>query len=289
MIMRGDRVGLIGPNGSGKTTLLRLLLGDLPPQTGTVRHGTNLEVAYFDQLHAQLDETKSVRENVRDGSDSVTVNGRTRHIIGYLEDFLFTPEQAGGPVARLSGGERNRLLLARLFTKPSNVLVMDEPTNDLDLETLELLEDLLSEYAGTLLLVSHDREFLNNVVTSTLVLEGEGRVKEYAGGYDDWLRQRPEEPPPAAKPASRPAGAEAVAPAAAAAVDVQGTARVGGLAAADRGLGGRTGRTPSTDGRSGVLSQGPGRNHQRQGRLESLQSEVAEAYRRWEELETAGN
>ena len=139
------------------------------------------------------------RENVRDGFGLVTVNGRTRHIVGYLEDFLFTPEQAGGPVARLSGGERNRLLLARLFTKPSNVLVMDEPTNDLDLETLELLEDLLGEYAGTLLLVSHDREFLNNVVTSTLVLEGEGRVKEYAGGYDDWLMQRPEELPPAAK------------------------------------------------------------------------------------------
>ena len=204
MIMRGDRVGLIGPNGSGKTTLLRLLLGDLPPQMGTVRHGTHLEVAYFDQLHAQLDETKSVRENVRDGSDSVTINGRTRHIIGYLEDFLFTPEQASGPVARLSGGERNRLLLARLFTKPSNVLVMDEPTNDLDLETLELLEDLLSEYIGTLLLVSHDREFLNNVVTSTLVLEGEGRVKEYAGGYNDWLRQRPAVPPPAARPATTP-------------------------------------------------------------------------------------
>ena len=201
-IMRGDRVGVIGPNGSGKTTLLRLLLGDLTPQTGSVRHGTNLEVAYFDQLHAQLDETKSVRENVRDGSDSVTINGRPRHIIGYLEDFLFTAEQAGGPVARLSGGERNRLLLARLFTKPSNVLVMDEPTNDLDLETLELLEELLGEYAGTLLLVSHDREFLNNVVTSTLALEGEGRVKEYAGGYDDWLRQRPEEPPPVAKPAA---------------------------------------------------------------------------------------
>ena len=204
MIMRGDRVGLIGPNGSGKTTLLRLLLGELPPQAGAVRQGSNLEVAYFDQLHAQLDETKSVRENVRDGSDSVTVNGRTRHIIGYLEDFLFTPQQAGGPVSRLSGGEQNRLLLARLFTKPSNVLVMDEPTNDLDLETLELLEDLLGEYAGTLLLVSHDREFLNNVVSSTLVLEGEGRVKEYAGGYDDWLRQRGEAPPVARSPAARP-------------------------------------------------------------------------------------
>ena len=191
MIMRGDRVGLIGPNGSGKTTLLRLLLGQLPPQSGTIRHGTNLEVAYFDQLHAQLDDAKSVRDNVRDGADTVEINGRRRHIIGYLEDFLFTPEQAAGPVSRLSGGERNRLLLARLLTKPSNVLVMDEPTNDLDIETLELLEELLVEYPGTLLLVSHDREFLNNVVTSTLVLEGEGRVKEYAGGYDDWLRQRP--------------------------------------------------------------------------------------------------
>jgi ABC transport system ATP-binding/permease protein len=202
-IMRGDRVGLIGPNGSGKTTLLRLLLGELQPRAGTVRHGTNLEVAYFDQLHAQLDDARSVRENVRDGADSVTINGKKRHVIGYLEDFLFTPEQAASPVARLSGGERNRLLLARLFTKPSNVLVMDEPTNDLDMETLELLENLLAEYPGTLLLVSHDREFLNNVVTSTLVLEGEGRVKEYAGGYDDWLRQRPAETPGATGEAGR--------------------------------------------------------------------------------------
>ena len=289
MIMRGDRVGLIGPNGSGKTTLLRLLLGELPPQSGTVRHGTNLEVAYFDQLHAQLDETKSVRENVRDGSDSVTVNGRTRHIIGYLEDFLFTPEQAGGPVARLSGGERNRLLLARLFTKPSNVLVMDEPTNDLDLETLELLEDLLSEYAGTLLLVSHDREFLNNVVTSTLVLEGEGRVKEYAGGYDDWLRQRPEEPPPAGQACRRPAGAAAVAPAADAAFDVQGTARVGGLA----GSGSRPWKpnwanSISVAADPAFYRQAPAEIVRVKGRLQSLQSDIAEAYRRWEELEAAG-
>jgi ATP-binding cassette subfamily F protein uup len=209
MIMRGDRIGLIGPNGSGKTTLLRVLLGQLPPQSGTIRHGTNLEVAYFDQLHAQLDDEKSVRDNVSDGADVVEINGRRRHIIGYLEDFLFTREQAAGPVSRLSGGERNRLLLARLLTKPSNVLVMDEPTNDLDIETLELLEELLAEYPGTLLLVSHDREFLNNVVTSTLVLEGEGRVKEYAGGYDDWLRQRPPElAPEKAEPAkerARPA------------------------------------------------------------------------------------
>jgi ABC transport system ATP-binding/permease protein len=195
MIMRGDRVGVIGPNGSGKTTLLRVLLGELPPQSGTIRLGTNLEVAYFDQLHAQLDESKSLRDNVSGGAESVVIGGKKKHIIGYLEDFLFTTEQANGPVTRLSGGERNRLLLARLFTKPSNVLVMDEPTNDLDMETLDLLEDLLSDYPGTLLLVSHDREFLNNVVTSTLVLEGEGRVKEYAGGYDDWLRQRPKELP----------------------------------------------------------------------------------------------
>jgi ATP-binding cassette subfamily F protein uup len=199
LIMRGDRIGLIGPNGSGKTTLLRLLLGELQPQAGTIRHGTNLEVNYFDQLHAQLDNSLSVRDNVG-GGESVVINGKKKHIIGYLEDFLFTPEQAAGPVTRLSGGERNRLLLARLFTKPSNVLVMDEPTNDLDLETVELLESLLDEYPGTLLLVSHDREFLNNVVTSTLVLEGEGKVKEYAGGYDDWLRQRQSAPPPAAEP-----------------------------------------------------------------------------------------
>ena len=203
-VMRGDRLGLIGPNGSGKTTLLRLLLGELTPQEGTVRHGTNLEVAYFDQLHAQLDEEKSVRDNVRDGADAVVINGKKRHVIGYLEDFLFSPEQAAQPVARLSGGERNRLLLARLFTKPSNVLVMDEPTNDLDIETLELLEDLLLDYPGTLLLVSHDREFLNNVVTSTLVLEGEGQVKEYAGGYDDWLLQRRPEPVLAAESIPKP-------------------------------------------------------------------------------------
>jgi len=208
LVMRGDRVGIIGPNGSGKTTLLRLLLGELPPREGTVRHGTNLEVAYFDQLHAQLDEEKSVIDNVTDGSDRVVVGGGSRHVMGYLQDFLFSPEQARQAVKRLSGGERNRLLLARLFTRRSNVLVLDEPTNDLDLETLELLEELLADYQGTLLVVSHDREFLNNVVTCTLVLEGGGRVKEYAGGYDDWLRQRePQcEPPPA--PATSPAMSE---------------------------------------------------------------------------------
>jgi len=195
MIMRGDKVGLIGPNGAGKTTLLRILLGEIEPQTGTVKHGTHLKVAYFDQLHAQLDEEKTVEENVGEGSKTIQVNGRDKHVLGYLQDFLFTPERSRGPIKRLSGGERNRLLLAKLFTKPANVLVLDEPTNDLDAETLELLEELLLNYQGTVLLVSHDRDFLNNVVTSSLVFEGNGRVKEYAGGYDDWLNQRPEEMP----------------------------------------------------------------------------------------------
>lgn len=192
-ILRGDRIGIIGPNGSGKTTLLRLLLGDLNPQQGSIRLGTNLEAAYFDQHRALLDENDTVINNVGEGNDMLTINGRQKHIIGYLQDFLFTPDRARSPVRILSGGERNRLLLAKLFTKPANILVLDEPTNDLDAETLELLEELLFDYKGTVLLVSHDRAFLNNVVTSTFVFEKEGKVQEYAGGYDDWLVQRPTE------------------------------------------------------------------------------------------------
>ncbi|MBF0489895.1 MAG: ATP-binding cassette domain-containing protein [Candidatus Omnitrophica bacterium] len=188
-IMRGDKIGVIGPNGCGKTTLLRLLLGQMEPQKGKVRLGTNLEVSYYDQLREQLEEERSVIENVCPGGDTITINGRPRHVIGYLQDFLFTPDRARTPVKVLSGGERNRLFLARLFTKPSNFLVMDEPTNDLDIETQELLEELLMEYTGTLILVSHDRAFLNNVVTSTIVLEGKGEISEYPGGYDDWLAQ----------------------------------------------------------------------------------------------------
>jgi ATP-binding cassette subfamily F protein uup len=188
-IIRGDKIGIIGPNGSGKTTLLKVLLGELKPQQGKVKQGTNLEVAYLDQHRAQLDDQKTVQDNVAYGSDHVTINGNRRHVIGYLQDFLFAPARARSPVKVLSGGERNRLLLAKLFTQPSNVLVLDEPTNDLDIETLDLLEELLMDYAGTVLLVSHDRAFINNVVTSTLVFEGEGRVSEYVGGYDDWLRQ----------------------------------------------------------------------------------------------------
>jgi ATP-binding cassette subfamily F protein uup len=191
VISRGDKVGFLGPNGVGKTTMLKLLLGRLEPQSGTVRHGTRLEIAYFDQLRGELDESKSVRDNVANGNDTVEINGIRKHVVGYLKEFLFDPQRIHMPVNCLSGGERNRLLLARLFTRPSNVLVFDEPTNDLDMETLDLLEELLAAYTGTVLVVSHDRAFLNNVVTSTLAFEGEGRVCEYVGGYDDWLRQRP--------------------------------------------------------------------------------------------------
>jgi ATP-binding cassette subfamily F protein uup len=210
-IMRGDRIGLIGPNGSGKTTLLRLLLGELAPDSGTIRVGTGLEVAYFDQLREQLDEERSVFDSVADGADFVEISGQRKHVNGYLQEFLFPPDRARTPVRALSGGERNRLLLARLFTRSFNLLVLDEPTNDLDIETLDLLEELLVEFSGTLLIVSHDRAFLDNTVTSTLVFEGRGRVGEYAGGYSDWVRQRKSAaaaPAPAPKrPASVPAPA----------------------------------------------------------------------------------
>lgn len=205
-IMRGDKVGIIGPNGCGKTTLLRILLGKLQPQSGSVRLGSNLQIAYFDQLRDQLDESKTVEEDVADGYQTIAMeNGTSRHVLGYLQDFLFTPERARTPISRLSGGERNRVLLAKLFAKPANVIVLDEPTNDLDAETLDMLEERLVEYTGTLLVVSHDREFLNNVVTSTIVFEvaadGTRSVGEFVGGYDDWLRQAQ------AKPTSVPTSA----------------------------------------------------------------------------------
>jgi len=191
-IMRGDKIGIIGANGSGKSTLIKLLLGELKPTAGKVKMGTNLEVAYFDQNRADFDLNASVMANLNHGRDRVMVNGKDRHVIGYLQDFLFPPARVMSPVKTLSGGERNRLLLARLFIKPANLLVLDEPTNDLDVETLELLEELLLNFEGTLLLVSHDRKFLDNIVTSTIVMEGDGRVNEYVGGYNDYLRQRSE-------------------------------------------------------------------------------------------------
>ena len=221
-IMRGDRIGIIGPNGCGKSTLIKLLVGDLTPTSGTIRSGTSLLPAYFDQQREQLDPTKSIMDNVTGGSgETVTIDGNARHVSSYLRDFLFPPERLHAPVSMLSGGERNRLLLARLFAKPSNLLVMDEPTNDLDSDTLDLLEEMVAQYSGTLLLVSHDRAFLDNVVTSTLVFEGAGRVNEYVGGYSDWLRQRRSsavagrtaaKPPAAAKlPASKKAAPKAAA------------------------------------------------------------------------------
>jgi ATP-binding cassette subfamily F protein uup len=189
-IQRGDKIGVIGPNGAGKTTLLRMILGELQPDSGIVRQGTKIEVAYFDQFRTQLNPDSSLIDVISPGSDFVEIGGARKHVIGYLEDFLFAPERSRSPVSSLSGGERNRLLLARLFAKPANVLVLDEPTNDLDIETLELLEELLQNYQGTLFLVSHDRTFLDNVVTQTIVAEGDGEWREYVGGYSDWLSYR---------------------------------------------------------------------------------------------------
>jgi len=285
-IMRGDRIGIIGPNGSGKTTLLRLLLGELQPQAGEIKLGTRREVVYFDQLREQLDLDKSVQENVGEGNDTLIINGSPRHIIGYLQDFLFSPERARSPVSILSGGERNRLLLAKLFTKPSNILVMDEPTNDLDAETLDLLEDLLLEYSGTLLLVSHDREFLNTVVTSTLVLGGDGSVREFVGGYDDWLQQAACEVP-ASQAAERTAPEKGR----------PQKERVRKLSfKEERELATLPERIAILEGEQGALharlanpdfykSAGAG-IAQANERLAELELELTEAYSRWDELET---
>ena len=285
-IMRGDRVGIIGPNGSGKTTLLRLLLGELEPRHGTIRLGSRREVIYFDQMREQLDLEKSVQENVGEGNDTLVINGRSRHIIGYLQDFLFTPERARTPVHVLSGGERNRLMLAKLFTRPSNVLVMDEPTNDLDTETLDLLEDLLLEYSGTLLLVSHDREFLNNVVTSTLAIAGDGQVREYVGGYDDWVRQssvkNTVQPPPAAPQGpARPRRQKERARKLTFKEERELEAlpeRIAALEEEQESLH-RTLADPEFYRAAGT------RVAELKGRLEELEAGLEEAYRRWEELE----
>ncbi len=213
-VMRGDRIGIIGPNGAGKSTLLKIMLGELKPERGSATLGTGIQIAYFDQHRLQLDDTQNALDNVAEGREYIELNGQRKHIIGYLQDFLFSPERARAPITRLSGGERNRLLLAKLFAQPSNLLVMDEPTNDLDVETLELLEELLTDYQGTLLLVSHDRAFLDNVVSSTLVLEGDGKVGEYVGGYSDWLRQRPAANASAPAPATKnPTATPAITPA----------------------------------------------------------------------------
>lgn len=286
-IMRGDKIGIIGPNGAGKSTLIKLLLGQLKPTAGQVEQGTNLEVLYFDQLRAQIDDARSVADNIANGNETVTIGGRTRHVISYLQDFLFEPTRARTPARVLSGGERNRLLLARLFTKPANVLVMDEPTNDLDAETLELLENLLVEFQGTLLLVSHDREFLDNVVTSTLVFEGDGRIGEYVGGYADWLRQRAS--------ATAAAAATAAAKSESASTPVRAAKpkkmsqkeqrELESLPATIERLEQEQGELTTQLSDPQFYQKQPGAVPQLQGRIQEVETALAAAYARWEELE----
>jgi len=288
-ILRGDKVGIIGPNGAGKTTLLRLLLGQLAPQQGSIKLGTKLEAAYFDQYRAQLNEEQSVLDNVSQGRSTVTINDQPRHIISYLQDFLFSPERARTPVKALSGGERNRLLLARLFTHSANILVMDEPTNDLDMETLELLEELLLDYKGTLLLVSHDRSFLNKVVTSTLVFEGDGQINEYVGGYDDWLRQRPDpsatsntdKAPP--KPSTK--GNKATASKAPKKLSYKHQRELDELPKQIEILEADISQLHTTLADPDLYKQGPEAMTASQTKLESKEAELAAAYERWDELE----
>jgi len=288
-IIRGDRVGLIGPNGAGKTTLLRLLIGELEPDAGEIRRGANVHVAYYDQQREQLDPERTVFDTVGDGNETVMVNGRQQHVHGYLRDFLFPRERAATRVKALSGGERNRLLLARLFTRPANVLVLDEPTNDLDIETLELLEAYLTEWPGTLLLVSHDRAFIDNVVTSTLVFEGEGQVEEYVGGYEDWLRQRAAQQPAAP---SRAAGRAACEPREGRREParkkrsyreqqelLQLPKRIEALESEERHL-------SETIARADFYTEPTNTIAHTLRRLEAVQTELLEAYARWDELDS---
>ncbi len=285
-IVRGDRIGIIGPNGVGKSTLLKLLLGELQPQQGTVKLGTKLKVAYFDQQRAQLDLDKSVIDNLNLGGDMVSINGREKHVMGYLQDFLFPPQRVRSPVSSLSGGERNRLLLARLFTQPANLLVMDEPTNDLDVETLELLEELLSDYSGTLLLVSHDRAFVDNVVTSTLVFEDEGRVNEYVGGYNDWLRQRKAAAPEAK--VNKPANARAAAgpaPKRTKKLSYKDKHELASLPAQIEALESEQTTLQEQINEPGFYQQDKAAIDAGLARLEQLQAELSTGYQRWEALE----
>ena len=294
-IIRRDKIGLIGPNGAGKTTLIKLLLGQLAPTAGVVTQGTNLEVVYFDQLRAQIDDARSVADNIANGNPTVTIDGRARHVISYLQDFLFTSDRARTPARVLSGGERNRLLLARLFTKPANLLVLDEPTNDLDAETLDLLEDLLVEFQGTLLLVSHDREFLDNVVTSTLVFEGEGRIGDYVGGYTDWFQEKQKaaavaQPPPEGG-AAGPGSADPIAkaskpPARDRKLSNKERAELELLPAKIEALETEQAELAVRLADPGTYQREPGAVPAIKARLEVVGREVAGAFARWEELET---
>lgn len=290
-IMRGDKIGVIGPNGVGKTTLLKVLLGRLDPTVGQLKRGTNIQIAYFDQLRDQLDPEQTVQENVGDGYETITIQGRSKHVLGYLQDFLFTPERARTQIRFLSGGERNRVLLAKLFAKPANLLVMDEPTNDLDTETLELLEEQLTNYNGTLLLVSHDRAFLNNVVTSTLAYE-DGTFVEYSGGYDDWLRQieqkqaeeesqKPIKEKPAkesvAKPKSASSGKRKL--------SNKERSELESLPAKIESLESAIAERHEAMGQPDFYQQPPEKLSEASKQLEQLETELATAFERWEELE----
>jgi ATP-binding cassette subfamily F protein uup len=291
VITRGDKIGLIGPNGSGKTTLIKLLLGQLQPTSGVIKHGTKLEVVYFDQHRAEIDDNKTVADNIANGNSTVTIDGRSRHVISYLQDFLFTADRARTPARVLSGGERNRLLLARLFTKPANVLVMDEPTNDLDAETLELLEDLLVEYQGTLLLVSHDREFLDNVVTSTLVLEGDGRIGDYIGGYSDWLKLKAA-PKAAARlekaaAAAKPAGGAPAPAKKKKSLSAKDARDLADLPARIEALEKEQAELAAKLGDPAFYKREPAAFLAIKARLEDLERTHAEAFARWEKLEGA--
>ena len=286
-LLRGDKIGIIGPNGAGKTTLLNLLLGKLAPDSGKLRLGTNLQVAYFDQLRAVLDESKPVYENIGGGKDFVEIDGNRMHVMSYLQNFLFTPDRARSPVKALSGGERSRLLLARLFSEPSNLLVLDEPTNDLDVETLDLLEERLAEYSGTVLMVSHDREFLDNVVTRCLAFEGNGRIGEYIGGYQDWVRQRPEKSAPkvetraaAAAPAPKPAAKPAVK------LGYKEQRELAALPGQIEKLEAEQEQLTAEIGDGSIYQRDQRRALAVQERLSAIAAELGRAYARWEELET---
>jgi ABC transport system ATP-binding/permease protein len=288
-IMRGDRIGIIGPNGAGKSTLIKLLVGELEPTSGTVRRGTSLLSAYFDQQRDQLDPKKSIMDNVTGGSgDTVTIDGRARHVSSYLRDFLFPPERLHAPVSMLSGGERNRLLLARLFAKPSNLLVMDEPTNDLDSDTLDLLEEMVAEYTGTLLLVSHDRAFLDNVVTSTLVFEGDGRVNEYVGGYTDWVRQRRNSgaaegrPPGAARAPVGPAAAPVSKPRK---LSYKDRRELEALPGTIQKLEAEQAMLAATIADPALFRRNPAEANAAVARLQAVEKELEAAFVRWEALE----
>ncbi|HQT26265.1 MAG TPA: ATP-binding cassette domain-containing protein [Burkholderiales bacterium] len=284
-IMRGDKIGILGPNGAGKSTLLKLILGEMMPDSGTIRLGTKLEIAYFDQMRERLEMEATLADVISQGSDFVEINGERKHVVSYLGDFLFSPERARSPVKSLSGGERNRLLLARLFTRPVNVLVLDEPTNDLDIETLELLEALLFDYSGTLFLVSHDRAFLDNVVTQVIAFEGEGKWREYVGGYEDWARQRRPEtfkqkPVQAVKAAAKPARKK---------LGYSDSRELDSLPGIIESLEKEQKSLAEKLSDPNFYTEDPERIREIQARFESIESELLDLLSRWEELEARKN